>query len=240
MAQQDLLRLLEKILPQAGGEDVVRWRTGKVEAVNADGTLDVSISGLTIPDLPRFQSVDAAVDDVVNLVSYRGQLIVVGIIAGSALAGQTSRGVIAWGQRTTASSTTTAADAGVLRLDSVPLLLGRMYRVWTSPLHMDVATPNDEVRCRIRYNTAGTATTASTIMPGTTVHARIVDTNVSDDKLVNTVYVPAANETMSLLLCVGRIAGGGAVGINNSDTGDDTIMAVEDIGPAKAETGVDV
>lgn len=149
-------------------------------------------------------------------------------------------GLVKWGQRTTASSTTTAADAGVLRVDSVSLLTGRQYRIWTTPLHLDSSAANDEIRARIRYNTGGTATTASTVLPGTTVHARQVDQNVSESHPISTTYTPAGNETVSFLLCVGRIAGSGNVGLSNSD-GDHTIqLVIEDIGPALANSGVSI
>lgn len=150
------------------------------------------------------------------------------------------RGLIKWGQRSTASSTTTAADAGVLRVDSVSLLTGRQYRIWTTPLHLDSSVANDESRARIRYNTGGTATTASTILPGTTVHARQVDANVSESHPISTTYTPAGNETVSFLLCVGRIAGSGNVRLSNSD-GDETIqLVIEDIGPALAQSGTSI
>lgn len=150
------------------------------------------------------------------------------------------RGIIKRAQRTTASSTTTAADAGVLRLDSISLLTGRQYRIWTTPLHMDSSVSNDEIRCRLRYSTVGTATTASTIMPGATIHTRQTDANVSDDRPISTLYTPGGNETMSILLCVGRIAGTGNVSIDNSDTDDTIEIVVEDIGLAVTDTGVDI
>jgi hypothetical protein len=147
------------------------------------------------------------------------------------------QGIVAWAQRTTATSTTTAADAGVLRLDSVALVAGRQYRIWTSPLHLDSSVVNDEVRARIRYSTSGTATTASSVLPGATVHTRQTDANVSEDKSISVVYVPGANQTLSLLLCVGRIAGTGNASLANSDLELTLHMAVEDIGPAVAQTG---
>jgi hypothetical protein len=148
------------------------------------------------------------------------------------------RGIIAWGQRTTASSTTTAADAGVLRLDNVALQNGRQYRIWTSPLHLDSTVVNDEIRARIRINTAGTALTTSGVLPGATVHSRQTDANVSEDKQISVTYTPGANQTVSLLLCVGRIAGTGSVSINNSDAEFTTQLVVEDIGAAVTGTGV--
>lgn len=160
---------------------------------------------------------------------------VVGFVGGNTAS---ARGIIAWASRDTASSTTTAADAGVLQLDGVALELGRMYEIWTSNLHLDSSVANDEIRTRIRYSLTGSAGIGDTILPGANGHVRQVDANVSEDRTLQTIYTPTANETMSLLLCVGRIAGTGNVRIANSDADDLIVMAVEDIGPALAQSGV--
>jgi hypothetical protein len=160
---------------------------------------------------------------------------VVGFVAGNLGWG---RGIVKWASRDTASSTTTAADAGVLQLDGVPLEAGRMYRIWTSDLHLDSSVANDEIRTRIRYSLTGTATTADAVLPGASGHVRQVDQNVSEDRTLQTMYVPASNQTMSLLLCVGRIAGTGNVRISNTDADNLIVMAVEDVGPAQAQSGV--
>ncbi|MCW6008510.1 hypothetical protein K1W54_28795 [Micromonospora sp. CPCC 205371] len=148
------------------------------------------------------------------------------------------RGIVKWAQRLTATPTTTAADLGVLRLDGISLLTARQYRIWTPPLHMDSTSVNDEVRARLRYSLAGAATIASTVLPGATVHTRQTDANVSEDKSISTLYTPAGNETMSIILCVGRIAGAGNVSLNNTDADQTIQIVVEDIGPAQAQSGV--
>lgn len=150
------------------------------------------------------------------------------------------RGIVKWGERTTASSTTTAADAGVLRVDNISYLSGRMYKIWTTPLHLDSSVANDEIRARLRQSTSGNASTGSGILSGTTVHARQVDAAVSESHSIQTTYTPATNETGSILLCVGRIAGSGNCRISNSD-GDETIrLYIEDIGIAPSDSGVDI
>jgi hypothetical protein len=82
----DYTKLLAKIVPKADGEDVVRWRTGIVDAVNSNGTLDVAISGLVVPSLPAIAGGGARVGDTVHIVSYRGALIVLGKVSRSGLA----------------------------------------------------------------------------------------------------------------------------------------------------------
>jgi hypothetical protein len=148
------------------------------------------------------------------------------------------RGIVKWALRTTATAATAAADLGVLRLDDIPLLTGRQYRIWTPPLHMDSTATNDEIRARLRFSLVGAATIASAVLPGATVHVRQTDGNVSDDKSIATPYTPAGNENMSLILCVGKIAGAGNVSLNNSDADHHIAVVVEDIGPAQAQSGV--
>jgi hypothetical protein len=148
------------------------------------------------------------------------------------------QGLVAWATRSTDTGTTGSADMGVLRLDSVSLRAGRQYKIWTTPLHLDGGTNNDEIRARVRYNTSGAASTSSTILPGSTVHVRQADTNVSESQTISTQYTPGADQTMSLLLCIGRIAGGSSMRIWNSDGDHTASLFVEDIGPALAHTSV--
>lgn len=51
MAQDDLLKLVNKLFPVPGGEHNLQLRTGIVEAKNANGTIDASISGVLIEDV---------------------------------------------------------------------------------------------------------------------------------------------------------------------------------------------
>ena len=152
-----------------------------------------------------------------------------------------ARGLVAWAERTTASTPSGASETGVLRL-SASLALGRQYKIWASPLHMDSSATNDEIFARIRYNPGGTATTASSTLPGAVVHTRQTDANVSDSKSISVTYTPGSTQTISLLLTVGKTAGSGNVSIGNTDAGigsaQSTQLVVEDIGPAIAQTGV--
>lgn len=74
----DYTKLLAKLDPQPGGEDVARMRTGIVDAVNADGTVDLGISGIVVPDVPVLQGAYVSAGATVNVISYRGSLIVIG------------------------------------------------------------------------------------------------------------------------------------------------------------------
>ena len=79
MTSIDYTKILARIVPKADGEDTVRWRTGIVAVVNAT-TLDVTISGVTVADVKMLKHVSATVNDIAHMVSYRGTLIVVGVV----------------------------------------------------------------------------------------------------------------------------------------------------------------
>jgi hypothetical protein len=81
MTNIDMTKLLSKLIPDVGGEDVVRMRTGIVDAVNADGTVDLGIAGIIVPDIPRLASAVVSAGLVVNVISFRGSLLVIGAAA---------------------------------------------------------------------------------------------------------------------------------------------------------------
>lgn len=74
----DFSKLLDKLLPPPDGEDMARVRTGIVDAVNTDGTVDVGISGLVVPDVPRLAGAPMVAGTVVNILVWRGGLLVLG------------------------------------------------------------------------------------------------------------------------------------------------------------------
>src|SRR5436305_7654672 len=76
----------------------------------------------------------------------------------SALVGELR--LLKYGTRTTASSTTTT-EVGVLRVDNIPVIAGRLYLIYTTPLAIVSTVANDTPRANLRTSTSGTATTAS-------------------------------------------------------------------------------
>ena len=75
----DYTKLRKKLIPEPDGEPPVVMRTGTIDAVNSDGTVDVEMSsGIILPDIPRLASAGVAVGVVVNIISFRGSLLVIG------------------------------------------------------------------------------------------------------------------------------------------------------------------
>jgi hypothetical protein len=75
----DYTRLRKKIIPDPDGEPNLVLRTATIDAVNTDGTVDLEMSsGVIVPDIPQLQGSYAPAGAVVNVLSLRGSLLVIG------------------------------------------------------------------------------------------------------------------------------------------------------------------
>lgn len=146
-------------------------------------------------------------------------------------------GIIARGKRITTSSSTTS-EIGVLRLDNIALLAGRSYKIWTSPLIIESTVANDTAAATVRVSNSGIATVASTLLDEiqttipSIVHPPVLPLDCEP-------YIPATNETLSVLLSVARLSGTGNVSLV-TNTGIPITMVVEDMGVDPGDTGVDL
>lgn len=84
----DYTRLLEKLNPDPGAEDTLRLRVATVTTVNANGTLDLTMSsGVLVPGVPKLASAVAPAGAVVQVITLRGSLLVIGAVSGTAVPG---------------------------------------------------------------------------------------------------------------------------------------------------------
>ena len=143
---------------------------------------------------------------------------------------------VARGERPTTSSTTTSETA-VLRIDAVPVEVGRVYWVVTSNLFLASSVAADVITGRIRASTAGAATTASAIVGegGTTQ-----PTTTAFGVPLRVKYVPGSTGNVSFLLSVARIGGTGNVSIVAATNHPTIDLAVIDGGVDPGDTGVDL
>lgn len=134
-------------------------------------------------------------------------------------------------ERTTDSSTTTA-EVGVLRLDSIPIVAGYSYRIQTDNYWVISAT-GDIVATMFKGNTAGNATTASPVIGG----QQYGTTNAIQpfSQQVTAVYNSVTTGNLSVLLSVARVTGTG-----NTKTFGAVRFYVYCVGPTPSDTGVDV
>jgi hypothetical protein len=142
-------------------------------------------------------------------------------------------GILAWANRPTNSTTTTTVEIGVLRLDSIPIVNGRSYRIWTSPMFGLSTTTGDVVAIRARGNTAGSAVVGSTII-GNQLDLVTNNTQPASGSM-NQLYNSATTGSLSVIITVQRATGAGTVSIFG---GFD--LMVEDIGITVGDTGVDL
>jgi hypothetical protein len=194
-----------------------------------DGKHQWGPGGSTAPDTNLYRSAADTLrtDDALYV---GGALTVVGTVTGSV-----SRGSIAWGRRTTISSTSTSSTAlGVLRIDNIALKAGRAYTIATGTLHPTSTVNTDNIRLEIRISTSGTATTSSSVLVGAQAYEVYGNTSMLRAK-----YVPGADQTVSILLCVARESGTGNVQLYADGTRI-TEMDVIDDGPSVSNTGTAV
>src|SRR5690606_9122703 len=78
VADPNLLRLLDKLVPQKDGEPYTVHRTAVVNAVNSDGTVDLTLSGVTVPRVPVLGGAGVWVGGTVSVSAWQGALLVLG------------------------------------------------------------------------------------------------------------------------------------------------------------------
>lgn len=143
---------------------------------------------------------------------------------------QTAQG---WGRRTSSSSTTTTSLIGVERLDDFPVYSGRFYIV-AAHIHTTSSTSTDNIRVDLRYTADGsTPTTSSSVMVGGQLYT------TPAQKTMFVPYVPASDQTLSVLLCVVRDSGVGNVSLYGDATRVTDLMILDfDVSPG--DTGTDI
>jgi hypothetical protein len=145
--------------------------------------------------------------------------------------------VIARGRRET-SSTASGSEQSVLRVDSIPVVSGRLYGIETSALLLDTSVANDIARGILRVDTTGAAaTTASTSV--TTGQTRLADATIGNTVTLKTTTAATATGSWSVLLSTSRVSGSGNISITGT-SGQPIEIIVTDLGVDPGDTGVDL
>lgn len=142
------------------------------------------------------------------------------------------KGEIARASRSGNVTLNTTGETGILRLDDVPVKAGRVYAIRAPRLRYDATTATDRGKFHLRINTAGVATTSST------VRARS-EGDETDSLSIEYFHRPSTNETLSVLLSILKVTGTGTWAAMGSDEGGIDLV-IEDQGEAATDTGVDV
>ena len=123
----DLTRLMDKLVPEPDGESPLVLRIGTVMAINADGSLDVQISGVTVAGVSRLTGASMTIGGTVQILSYRGGLLVIGSVATSPSSG--GRGLWARVSSTVNSAAIGTSPTAVLTTPSKTFLKNRIYEL---------------------------------------------------------------------------------------------------------------
>lgn len=87
----DLTRLLEKLDPRKDGESYTTLRAAPIAAINADGTIDITLSGVTVSAVPVVGSTSSfVVGRTAQVLTYKGALLALGQTAGSSASAKPS------------------------------------------------------------------------------------------------------------------------------------------------------
>lgn len=136
--------------------------------------------------------------------------------------------LIARGRRTT-NQTSTGTESGVIRLDDIPILSGRGYRIYTSTLNLSPSVVDLAAEARIRITTDGSTPSASSTQIGMArVEAAATFVPVGSS-ICATEYYPAGNETLSVWFGWILIGGAGTATLLGATTSPVSIY-VEDMG----------
>lgn len=145
------------------------------------------------------------------------------------------RKLVAYGERTS-STTSTTTEAAVLRLDGVKLKAGHRYKIWSTPLWGDTVSAN-LVGAQVRYSTTDTADASSTVLPGSRSDLRQADSSFPETFTIQTTYAPgASDQELSLALCCIAVTGAAAI-LEGSST-KVIALVVEDMGSDTGNVGI--
>lgn len=143
---------------------------------------------------------------------------------------------------TGSNASTSGTRIPVLELDDIPLVAGRQYEIKTNTYAVDGVTNNDVAVVDILYTTDGStpAVATSSVLPGATCETQQVIATQFVFGIIETTYTPAADELLSLLLCIRHSAGVGAMNMPADGTARIIEMRVLDCGEDPGDTGVDL
>jgi len=112
----DYTKLLRKLTPetQVGGDPGLQLRTGTVTALAADGTATVTLNGGSVPNVPVLGNVSLVVGAVVQMLSQRGSLLILGVTI------NTKRFCIKASDQNSPTNSTTPVDATDLSFVGAP------------------------------------------------------------------------------------------------------------------------
>ena len=148
-------------------------------------------------------------------------------------------GVIRRYRRTSSGGSNTGTETGVQRIDGIPIVAGRLYRIGTNGLQMDSTVNADVARARIRYTTDGSNASTSSTRLGSGIQLSSPDAARPAIAAINELYAPGTSHGLSILLTCQRTAGSGTVVIFGDST-EYLELFVEDVGVDPGSSGTSI
>lgn len=113
VTSSNLTKLKKKLIPPPDGQDVAKLRAAVVAAYDtATGKVDLTMNGATIPSVPVLSGVAITVGATVQLLSYRGSLLVIGS-SGNGAQPIEATGSVTNGTTTSTAYTNTLTTTGI-------------------------------------------------------------------------------------------------------------------------------
>lgn len=109
----DLSKIKKKLNPPMDGQDALRLSVATVINIESDSTVDIDLNGATVFDVPILGSPAMTVGSVVQLLRYRGSLLVLGPSGGFSARPVEASGTITNGTTTSTSYTNSLSITGV-------------------------------------------------------------------------------------------------------------------------------
>lgn len=153
----DYTKLVQKLLPQdqVSGDPGLELRVGVVDSLGTGSAVNVFLSGTLITNVPRLGDAAIQAGAVVQILSYRGSLLVLGQASIGTDGQSPGLGLWARGQATFSSAALTTSLTSILATNTVTFIKNRVYEVKT---HGGVSSSTANVYADLRPYRAGPAT----------------------------------------------------------------------------------
>jgi hypothetical protein len=118
------------------------------------------------------------------------------------------------------SGVSTGVAIGVIRIDNIPIISGRVYTFNASPMYFVSTVAGDTIEVDLRTSTSGIATVGSPVYSALVDDVKTASNSsvVQRTKGMSIDYISATTGNLSLLLTVCRIGGTGSCQLNASST----------------------
>jgi hypothetical protein len=125
----NLTKIKKKLNPDPDGTPPLRLQTATVAAMDADGTVDIALNGTTVTNVPVLGAARFVVGTVVQVLTYRGSMLVLGGSGTGSAQAVSAEGVTTNGTTTSTSFTNSLTTTGIHGVAFIAPPSGKVYVV---------------------------------------------------------------------------------------------------------------